>query len=115
MKKLKLIVALTAGLFAFTSVNAGEMTVSGSMHVTYQSEQNNVTGNPLGMNTDLTFSGSTDTDFGTATWTMATDGVFVGESGADHTFKLFAQSARVPFRCVDLDLNEGLGPGFSMR
>ena len=39
MKKLKLIVALTAGLFAFTSVNAGEMSVTGSMHVSYQSEQ----------------------------------------------------------------------------
>ena len=88
MKKLKLIVALTAGLFAFTSVNAGEMTVSGSMHVTYQSEQNNVTGNPLGMNTDLTFAGSTDTDFGTASFSLATDGTFVGESGADHTYSL---------------------------
>ena len=88
MKKLKLIVALTAGLFAFTSVNAGEMSVTGSMHVTYQSEQNNVTGNPLGMNTDLTFSGSTDTDFGTVSMSLATDGTFVGESGADHTYSL---------------------------
>ena len=88
MKKLKLIVALTAGLFAFTSVNAGEMSVTGSMHVTYQSEQNNVTGNPLGMNTDLTFSGSTDTDFGTVSMSLATDGTFVGDSGADHTYSL---------------------------
>ena len=88
MKKIKLIVALTAGLFAFTSVNAGEMSVTGSMHVTYQSEQNNVTGNPLGMNTDLTFSGSTDTDFGTVSMSLATDGTFVGESGADHTYSL---------------------------
>ena len=88
MNKLKLIVALTAGLFAFTSVNAGEMSVTGSMHVTYQSEVDDVTGNPLGMNTDLTFSGSTDTDFGTATWTMGTDGTFLGDSGADHTFKI---------------------------
>ena len=46
-----------------------------------------VTGNPLGMNTDLTFSGSTDTDFGTATWTMATDGTFL-EILVDHTFKI---------------------------
>ena len=88
MKKLKLIVALTAGLFAFTSVNAGEMSVTGSMHVTYQSEQNNVTGNPLGMNTDLTFTGSTDTDFGTVTMSLATDGTFLGDSGADHTYTL---------------------------
>jgi hypothetical protein len=88
MKQLKTIVALVAGLFAFTSANAGEMTVSGSMHATYQSEGHDVTGNPLGMNTDLTFKGSTDTDFGTATWTMGTDGTFLGDSGADHTLAL---------------------------
>ena len=88
MKKLNTIVALIAGLFAFTSVQAGEMTVSGSMQATYQSEVDDVSGNPLGMNTDLTFKGATDTDFGTATWTMATDGVFVGESGADHSLKI---------------------------
>ena len=88
MNKLKLIVALTAGLFAFTSVNAGEMSVTGSMHVTYQSEVDDVTGNPLGMNTDLTFSGSTDTDFGEASFSLATDGTFLGDSGADHTYSL---------------------------
>mgnify|MGYP006104346309 CR=1 FL=1 len=88
MKQLKIIVALVAGLFAFTSVQAGEMTVTGGMHATYQSEKDDVTGNPLGMNTDLKFAGSQDTDFGAVTWTMATDGVFVGESGADHTLKL---------------------------
>ena len=88
MKQLKIVVALIAGLFAFTSVQAGELSVTGSMQATYQSETDDVTGNPLGLNTDLTFSGSTDTDFGTATWTMATDGTFLGESGADHTFKV---------------------------
>ena len=88
MKQLKTIVALEAGLFAFTSVQAGEMTVTGSMQATYQSEVDDVTGNPLGMNTDLTFTGSTDTDFGTATWTLATDGTFLGDPGADHTLKL---------------------------
>ena len=88
MKQLKTIVALIAGLFAFTSVQAGEMTVSGSMQATYQSEVDDVSGNPLGMNTDLTFKGSTDTDFGTATWTMGTDGTFLGDSGADHTLSL---------------------------
>jgi len=87
MKQVKLIVALIAGLFAFTSVQAGEVSVSGSMQATYSSNADVTTGNSLGMNTDLTFSGSTDTDFGTATWTMATDGTFLGESGADHTLK----------------------------
>ena len=88
MKNLKLIVAFVAGLFAFTSVQAGELSVTGSMQATYQSEVDRTTGNPLGMNTDLTFTGSTDTDFGTATWTMGTDGTFLGESGADHKLTL---------------------------
>ena len=88
MKQVKTIVALIAGLFAFTSVQAGEMTVTGSMQATYQSEVDDVTGNPLGMNTDLTFSGSVDTDFGTATMSLATDGTFLGDSGADHTMSL---------------------------
>ena len=88
MKQLKTIVALIAGLFAFTSVQAGEMTVSGSMQATYQSEVDDVTGNPLGLNTDLSFKGSVDTDFGTATMSLATDGTFLGDSGADHTYSL---------------------------
>ena len=88
MKTLKTLVALFAGLLAFTSVKAGEMSVTGSMQATYQSEVDDVTGNPLGMNTDLTFTGSTDTDFGTATWTMGTDGTFLGDSGADHKLTL---------------------------
>ncbi len=88
MKQVKTIVALIAGLFAFTSAQAGEMTVTGSMQATYQSEVDDVTGNPLGMNTDLTFSGSVDTDFGTATMSLATDGTFLGDSGADHTMSL---------------------------
>ena len=88
MKQVKIIVALIAGLFAFTSAQAGEMSVTGSMQATYQSEVDAVTGNPLGMNTDLTFTGSTDTDFGTATWSLATDGTFLGEAGADHKLTL---------------------------
>jgi len=88
MKQLKIVVALVTGLFAFTSVQAGEVTVSGSMQATYVSADDVTTGNSLGMNTDLTFSGSTDTDFGTATWTMGTDGTFLGDSSADHTFKI---------------------------
>ena len=91
MKQVKIIVALVAGLFAFTSAQAGEMTVTGSMHATYQSEVDDVTGNPLGMNTDLTFAGSTDTDFGPVSYSMGTDGTFLGGDtgqGADHTLKL---------------------------
>ena len=75
MKQLKILVALIAGLFSFTSANAGEMTVSGTMQATYQSEGDDVTGNPLGLNTDLTFTGTTEVLNGTAvTWSLATDG-----------------------------------------
>ena len=88
MKQVKLIVAFVTGLFAFTSVQAGELSVSGSMQATYQSEQTTTTGNPLGMNTDISLSGSTDTDFGTVTMSLATDGTFLGDSGADHKYSL---------------------------
>ena len=44
MKQLKIVVALVTGLFAFTSVNAGELTVTGSMQATYQSEIDRQTG-----------------------------------------------------------------------
>ena len=85
MKQLKIIAALVAGLFTFSSANAGEMSVTGSMHATYQSNSENETGNPLGMNTDLTFTGITEVLDGTAvTWTMGTDGTFVGDASADH-------------------------------
>ena len=89
MKTLKILAVLLAGLFSFNAANAGEMTVTGTMQATYQSETegfNSTTGNPLGLNTDLTFVGTTEVLDGTAvTWTMGTDGTFLGESGADHT------------------------------
>ena len=85
MKQLKITIALIAGLFAFTSANAGDLTVSGTMQATYQSEVDDVTGNPLGINTDLTFGGSTEVLNGTTVaWSMGTDGTFLGDSGADH-------------------------------
>ena len=85
MKQVKIIVALMAGLFSFASVNAGEMTVTGTMQATYNSQSNSTTGNPLGMNTDLTFTGETEVLNGTAVkWTMGTDGTFAGDAGADH-------------------------------
>ena len=64
------------------------MTVTGSMQATYQSEVDDVTGNPLGMNTDLTFLEIMTPDFGAITWTMGTDGVFLGRSSADHKLSL---------------------------
>ena len=63
MKITKILVAL-AFLFSVSTANAGEMTVTGSMEVTYQSEVDSTTGNPLGMDRELKFSGSTELDNG---------------------------------------------------
>ena len=51
-------------LFAFTAANAGELTVTGNMETTYRSEGGAVTGNPLGMDRELKFAGSTELDNG---------------------------------------------------
>ena len=59
MKITKILVALSF-LFAVSTAHAGEMTVTGSMQATYQSEIDRTTGNPLGMDREITFSGSTE-------------------------------------------------------
>ena len=63
MKITKILVALSF-LFAAVTANAGTLTVTGNMEATYQSEQDNVTGNPIGMDRELKFSGSTELDNG---------------------------------------------------
>ena len=63
MKITKLLVALSF-LFAVSTAQAGEMTVTGSMQATYQSNSENTTGNPLGMDREIKFSGSTELDNG---------------------------------------------------
>ena len=63
MKITKILVAL-AFLFSVSTANAGELTVTGSMEVTYTSEVDSTTGNPLGMDRELKFSGSTELDNG---------------------------------------------------
>jgi len=65
MKITKILVALSF-LFA-VAAQAGEMTVTGNMQATYQSERegaNSTTGNPLGMDKELKFSGTTELDNG---------------------------------------------------
>ena len=69
MKITKILVALSF-LFAVTSANAGTMTVTGGMQATYHSESDNTTGNPLGMDTELTFSGATELDNGVTVTVM---------------------------------------------
>ena len=63
MKITKILVALSF-LFAVSTAQAGEMTVTGNMQATYQSEIDRTTGNPLGMDKEIKFSGSTDLDNG---------------------------------------------------
>jgi len=63
MKITKILVALSF-LFAVSTAHAGEMTVTGSMQATYQSEPDRTTGNPLGMDREITFAGSTELDNG---------------------------------------------------
>ena len=55
-----------ASALAITSVNAGEMTLSGSMEASYTKGSGYVTtGNPLGMDKELSVTGSTELDNGT--------------------------------------------------
>jgi len=63
MKITKILVALSF-LFAVSTAHAGEMTVNGSMQATYQSEVDSTTGNPLGMDREISFTGSTELDSG---------------------------------------------------
>ena len=63
MKITKILVALSF-LIAVSTANAGELTVTGSMEATYQSEVDSTTGNPLGMDRELKFAGSTELDNG---------------------------------------------------
>jgi hypothetical protein len=63
MKITKILVALSF-LFSVSTAYAGEMTVTGSMKATYQSEQDDTTGNPLGMDREITFTGTTELDNG---------------------------------------------------
>ena len=63
MKITKILVALSF-LFAVSTAHAGEMTVTGSMKASYQSEVDRTTGNPLGMDREIAFTGTTELDNG---------------------------------------------------
>ena len=57
--------ALCGSLAAVASANAGEMTVSGGATATWSSNSSTETGNPIGINSGLTFGGSGELDNGT--------------------------------------------------
>ena len=59
------VTALCGSLAAVASANAGSMTVKGGATATWSSNEATVTGNPIGMNSGLTFTGSGELDNGT--------------------------------------------------
>lgn len=66
MKNFKTIglTALCGSLVAMTSAQAGELAVTGGMNATWTNINNGSTGNPLGMATNLSFTGSGELDGG---------------------------------------------------
>jgi outer membrane protein OmpU len=60
--------ALCGSLAAVSAANAGEMTVTGGVDMSWVSLDDEVTGNPIGMGSNLTFTGSGDLDNG---WSVA--------------------------------------------
>jgi outer membrane protein OmpU len=65
--------ALCGSLAAVSAANAGEMVVKGGATVTHTSLEQETTGNPLGMNSGLTFVGSGELDNGTTFTLTLTD------------------------------------------
>jgi len=57
--------ALCGSLAVVSAANAGELSVAGGATMTYASLEGTVNGNPLGMSTGMTFSGSGELDGGT--------------------------------------------------
>jgi len=75
--------ALCGSLATVASAQAGEMTVAGGASMTYMSLTDEVTGNPLGMATGMTFTGTGELDNGSAvTLTIANThkNVYTGSS-----------------------------------
>ena len=71
-----------AGALAFTSVQAGSMSISGSMEATYTKKGNAETGQPLGMDKELSVTGSGELDngVGVAYKQTITDGMAYNDS-----------------------------------
>ena len=73
--------ALCGSLAAVSAANAGGMSAAGGANVTWVSNEGSVTGNPLGLNSNLTFTGSGELDNGTAFTLTITQTDTVGFSG----------------------------------
>jgi len=70
--------ALCGSLAVISTANAGELTVTGGVAMTWTSLSGQVTGNPLGMASNLTFAGSGELDNG---WNVALS-IAQGDAGA---------------------------------
>ena len=66
--------SLCSSLAALSAAQAGEMSVSGGATVTHSSNQGEVSGNNLGMNSGITLVGSGELDNGTTFTLTLTDG-----------------------------------------
>ena len=60
--------ALCGSLAAISAANAGDLTVTGGVDMSWISKSDDVTGNPIGMGSNLTFAGSGELDNG---WSVA--------------------------------------------
>jgi len=60
--------ALCGSLAAMSAANAGDLTVTGGVDMTWSSVDNSTTGNPIGIGSNLTFKGDGELDNG---WTWA--------------------------------------------
>lgn len=82
----KLLVATVSSIFVFASATAGELSLSGSIEVSSNSEGNAETGNRLGYENEYTISGSTELDNGMAVSYKATIGDAFTENDTEITF-----------------------------
>jgi len=70
--------ALCGSLASISSATAGELSVTGGVDMTWMSKENDQTGNPIGMGSNITFNGSGELDNG---WTFSTSTAYLN-SGA---------------------------------
>ena len=78
-----------AGSLAAVSANAAEMSVSGATLLTYTSEDGTeVTGNPFGMKTNLSFTASGDVNGMTVSYMQTVKDQFAGMSSASLTIDM---------------------------
>jgi len=74
--------ALCGSLAAISSANAGDLTVTGGVDMSWISKQKDTTGNPIGIGSNLTFAGSGELDNG---WSVALSVAHLNSNGYSNT------------------------------